>query len=74
MRDYLKKLLGIGHKTKPVLMSDVKPAQQDPEKERNVREAVGDLIASLADLERKSSQVRRELSSTTIRIVSKGHR
>lgn len=68
----LKKLLGIGeqHKTKPVLMDDVNPAPQDPEAERRVQTAVGQLVTSLIDLERRSYQVRRELSNMSLHIVA----
>jgi hypothetical protein len=66
----LKKLLGIGEKTKPVLMQDVNPAPQDPGSERRVQDAVGQLITSLIDLERRSYMVRRELSNMSLHIVA----
>lgn len=66
----LKKLLGIGHKTKPVLMQDVQPAAQKPEDERKVNEAVGKLVKSLVDLERKSYMLRRQLSTMSLHIVA----
>ena len=69
----LKKLLGIGHKTKPVLMQDVKPATQNPQEEQRVNEAVGKLVKSLVDLERKSYLLRRELSTMSLQIVAQPH-
>lgn len=66
----LKKLLGIGHKTKPVLMEDVNPAPQDPVSERRVQDAVGKLVTSLVDLERRSYSVRQELASMSLHIVA----
>lgn len=69
----LKKLLGIGEKTKPVLMRDVDPAQQDPQDEQRVQEAVGKLVGSLVDLERRNYLLRRELSSMTLHIVAEQH-
>lgn len=69
----LKKLLGIGHKTKPVLMEDVKPASQSPHEEQRVNEAVGRLVKSLVDLERKSYMLRRELSTMSLQIVAQPH-
>lgn len=66
----LKKLLGIGHKTKPVLMEDVKPSTQDPKSERRVQDAVGQLVTSLIDLERRSYIVRKELASMSLHIVA----
>lgn len=66
----LKKLLGIGEKTKPVLMQDVNPSKQDPSSERRVQDAVGQLITSLIDLERRSYMVRRELASMSLHIVA----
>lgn len=74
MTGYIKKLLGIGHKTHAVLMEDVAPAAQDPNKEEKVNEAVESLVASLKELERQSYRVRRELSGMSIRIVNKGRR
>jgi len=66
----LKKLLGIGQKTKPVLMKDVDPAPQDPHHEQRVNDAVGKLVGSLVDLERRSFVLRRELSQMTLHIVA----
>jgi hypothetical protein len=68
----LKKLLGIGqdHKTKPVLMEDVKPAPQDPQSERRVQDAVGQLVTSLIDLERRSYLVRKQLSNMSLHVVA----
>jgi hypothetical protein len=70
----LKKLLGIGRKTKPVLMEDVNPAAQDPKNERRVQDAVGQLVTSLIDLERRSYMVRKELSTMTLRVVGNNDR
>ena len=67
----IKKLLGIGHKTKPVLMEDVNPASQDPKSEARVQDAVSKLVGSLVDLERRSYMVRRELSNMSLHIVTK---
>lgn len=69
----LKKILGIGNKTKPVLMEDVKPATQDPHSERRVQDAVGQLVTSLIDLERRSYIVRRELAGMSLHIVANKH-
>lgn len=66
----LKKLLGIGNKTKPILMEDVNPATQDPSSERRVQDAVGQLVTSLIDLERRSYIVRRELAGMSLHIVA----
>lgn len=65
----LKKLLGIGHKTKPVLMEDVDPAPQNPDEEARVKSAVGQLVGSLVELERRSYMLRRELSNMSLHIV-----
>lgn len=70
MSGYIKKLLGIGTKTKPVLMEDVDPAQQDPRSEERVKDAVDKFLGSLADLERRSYLLRRELSSMSLHIVA----
>ena len=66
----LKRLLGIGEKTKPVLMEDVEPAPQDPQAEMRVQDAVGKLVTSLVDLERRSYALRRELSHMSLHIVT----
>lgn len=66
----IKKLLGIGHKTKPVLMEDVNPAPQDPHSERRVQDAVAKLVDSLLALERRSYLVRKELSTMTLHVVT----
>ena len=70
----IKKLLGIGHKTKPVLMEDVNPAPVDPQAQERLQDAVGKLVSSLVNLERKSYVLRRELSNMTLRIVAEQHR
>jgi hypothetical protein len=69
----VKKLLGIGHnhKTRPVLLDDVNPAPEDPVRVQKVDEAVSNLVGSLAELERRSYLLRRELSSLAIHIVNK---
>ena len=68
----IKKLLGIGqdHKTKPGLMEEVRPAPQDPVSERRVQEAVGQLVTSLIDLERRSYMVRKQLSNMSLHVVA----
>lgn len=67
---YIKKLLGIGHHPKPVLMENVDPAPQDPQHQERVNSAVGELIGSLANLERRSYALRRELSHMSLHIVA----
>ena len=64
----LKKAL---NPTKPVLLRDVDAAQPEPEKEKQVKDAVSKLVTSLLELERHSYEVRRELSALTLRAVNK---
>ncbi len=58
-------------KTEPVLLRDVDAAHMDPEKERQVKDAVGKLVGSLLELERHSYEVRRELSTLTLQAVNR---
>ena len=74
MLGHIKRALRIGHRTEPVLLESVTVAQQDPEKERQVKVAVGNLVKSLLELERHSYEVRRELSTLTLNVVNKGKR
>lgn len=70
MFDRFKKALKPA-KTEPVLLSDVNAAQPDPEKEQQVKVAVGRLVSSLLELERHSYEVRKELSTLTLQAVNR---
>ena len=71
MLDRLKNAFSTKPKTSPVLLRDVEAAPQDPKKENEVREAVANLVSSLLELERHSYEVRKKLSTMTLRVVNK---
>jgi hypothetical protein len=72
MLGHVKKLLGIGTKTQPILLSDVEPSAPDPAQDKEVKTAVAKLISSLLELERHSYDVRKELSMIALRSIHKG--
>lgn len=74
MLGHIKRALRIGQKTGPVLLENVTAATQDPEREQQVRTAVGNLVSSLVELERHSYEVRQKLATLSLTVVNKGRR